>query len=569
MNWLRLHVSNLCNFKCPNCHVFELGENILPNRVMSQDVFVNSLNVYTRIMKSMQLSKTMVSLYGGETLANKKVIKDAISQIGTKLNDIELVWVINTNGSLLKEEDVIFFKNHNVEIHVSVDGKEEIHNISRPTHKGKGTFHMVMPALELIKSHQAPAQINSYMMPSNYLHLKDIVDIAESFEIKKIYLDQFYNLEMITHKVGMEKYREIYYYGLSKGININGPWGRVLTNVQKNIVKRNRIPKSFCLDVNIDGSCYFPIFSGPSKKMGLHIDHLEDYIKNEGWNKTVEKIYATNDLSCKDCIIKDSCYGGAIEQVHYHIGDSADTKVSCDFFRDWISYLNRPVYFKKIGKMQFLSVLNFEVVSELMENILNEVEKLQVQLWPINEPVLINIVEYFEELVASSRQANLPTWAVATTNSNSLYHKGAKTTPALRHELAHLFLAQVNLKAPPWIIEGICEWVQGTTYSPMNLYKGLVEKNLFKLIQDFGAEVILIEHDVDKPGKNLLYMQSQSFIEFMVESIGEENFKDALKNAQHSDFFQCLEIYTKKPLSQLIVEFQACKVEGLRQKLAI
>ena len=178
MNWLRLHVSNLCNFKCPNCHVFELGENDLPNRVMSQEVFDKAVEVFIDSLLHLNFKETMISIYGGETLANKKVIKEGLLKFGENYKGIKIHWVMNTNGSLLKEEDVLFFKKHKLEIHVSVDGKEEVHNLSRPTHQGKGTYHMVTPALELIKKHEAPSQINSYMMLSNYNHLKDLVDIA-------------------------------------------------------------------------------------------------------------------------------------------------------------------------------------------------------------------------------------------------------------------------------------------------------------------------------------------------------------------------------------------------------
>lgn len=569
MNWLRLHVSNLCNFKCPNCHVFELGENVLPSKVMAQEIFEKAIETFTMHMKYLGLQKTMVSLYGGETLANKKVIKNCIEKYGRSYNGIELVWVLNTNGSLLKEEDVVFFKEYDVEIHVSVDGREEIHNISRPTHKGKGTFHMVMPALALIQKHNAPAQINSYMMPSNYLHLQDIVNIANDYGIKKIYLDQFYNLEMITHKVGMEKYRQIYFYALVRGVQINGPWGRVITNYQYNKNKRERIHKSFCLDVNIDGSCYIPLHSGATKKMNLHLDTFNMFMQNKGWNHVVDLIRKTNDVNCEGCIIKEHCYGGAIEQVHYHIGEHADTKVSCDFFRDWVTFLNRPVYLKKNEKIQFISVINFEKANKLIEDIQNAVAILEEKLWPLRSRISVNICEYPEELMAASGQLNLPEWAVATTGiSSALYHKGVKTTPALIHELTHLFLAQEKVLAPAWLIEGICEWVQETDFSPVNLLRGLLEKNLFELIKNpRDSHVILIEHDQEKPGRNLLYMQSQSFVEYVVGQMGQASFLSAIKNSRTSSLINLIEIGLNRPFERLIIEYQESIIKSLKGKM--
>ena len=78
MNWLRLHVSNVCNFKCPNCHVFEMTDNIHPSKLMSENTLIESVKIVSEhILKSNQ-SYLIISLYGGETLANKKVIRKTI-----------------------------------------------------------------------------------------------------------------------------------------------------------------------------------------------------------------------------------------------------------------------------------------------------------------------------------------------------------------------------------------------------------------------------------------------------------------------------------------------------------
>lgn len=529
MNWLRLHVSNLCNFKCPNCHVFELGENNLPNRVMSEEIFNQSVDQFLSAMKELGHKVATISIYGGETLANKKTIKQGLSRYGAEVNGIKLIWVINTNGSLLNEDDALFFKEHNVEIHISVDGKEEIHNFSRPTHKGKGTFHMVTPALELIKKHNINAQINSYMMPSNFEHLRDIVDIAYQYNIKKIYLDQFYNLDMISHEVGMQKYRDVYFYAYALGINVSGPWAKVLDRHHhfspREVEMRNRI----AMDVNIDGTYYFPV-NIESKKITRHISEFTELIKSGEYKDTIEEGIKKYHQSCDGCAISEHCFGSAIEQVHYHIGESAATAVSCNFFRDWIEFLNRPVYFKKLEKLDVVSVIPLEEATNLIADLEEGIDKLERRFGPLEEKIILHLVKYPEELRGSSGQYNLPDWTSATTRGKKhFYHMGVNLSPGYTHELTHFFLSQKELKIPSWFAEGVCEWVRSPRLDAQFLRQSLEEQNIIQHILDNDQEkIVLIDLDQAMPDQNNAYYQAKCFIIHLVQDYGEDKFMKLL-----------------------------------------
>ena len=557
MNWLRIHVSNLCNFKCPNCHVFELGENNLPNRVMSQEVFNQTIDQFLSVMKNLGHKETMISIYGGETMANKKVIKDGVERYGNVCNGMKLHWVINTNGSLLKEEDIIFFKEKNVEVHISVDGTEEIHNISRPTHKGKGTFHMVVPSLELVKKHKAPAQINSYMMPSNYRHLKDIVDIAASYGIRKIYLDQFYNTEMISHQVGMDLYRQVFYYGIQKGVAISGPWGRVIKRSQSNESKRESLEKKLQLDVNIDGTFYFPVLSG-SKKTHREIKDLTTLIDNGLWKEMTAKAREYYDEKCDGCSIKEHCYGSAIEQVHYHIGEDADPAVSCNFFRDWCTFLLRPVYLQRLEKIEVFSMIDLDKIEPMTNEVISKIAELEKKLWPLKEKIVLNISEYPEELRITSGQFNLPDWVRATTShGNTLHHLGTKLTPALVHELTHLFVSQRRLKMPDWFVEGLCELTQDANLDEDLLKTALKEKNLFtQLNSSNAAKIQLIDLDQNLPFKNPMYIQAKGFVSYLKNTLGDDNFRKVIESSADLPLEESLINFGSQPLESHIVAFQ-------------
>lgn len=61
-----------------------------------------------------------ISLLGGEPLLYIKDIETLINRIG----DVNVVWKIVTNGTLLNKKNVDYFNQHNVEVVLSHDGKE-------------------------------------------------------------------------------------------------------------------------------------------------------------------------------------------------------------------------------------------------------------------------------------------------------------------------------------------------------------------------------------------------------------------------------------------------------------
>lgn len=60
---------------------------------------------------------------------------------------------IQTNGLLLNEDWVQFFKDNDIHVGLSLDGPAELHNAQRPTVGGSGSFDRVMRALDLLQRH--------------------------------------------------------------------------------------------------------------------------------------------------------------------------------------------------------------------------------------------------------------------------------------------------------------------------------------------------------------------------------------------------------------------------------
>ncbi|MBU4484220.1 radical SAM protein, partial [bacterium] len=163
---LYLVLTDECNFGCTYCF-FEGSYNLkLGHTVMSVETALSSLQKFvTYLQRAYEFPdfhprEPGIVLYGGEPLLNPKVFCSVIEEVDrlkrssalpseTKIN-------INTNGSLITPEIAIFCAKHEVEVDVSIDGYQSVHDICRVWRKErKGTFFEVVKGVSVLKQAHA------------------------------------------------------------------------------------------------------------------------------------------------------------------------------------------------------------------------------------------------------------------------------------------------------------------------------------------------------------------------------------------------------------------------------
>jgi len=557
MVWLRLHVSNLCNFACPHCHVFELTDNQRPYKVMTYEVAEQALTSFCHEMKQLGQKQIRVSIYGGETLANKKVIKRLIETHGSQLQGLELSWVVNTNGSLLTEEDALFFLQHDVDIHISCDGKERVHNLTRPDKVGKGTFHKVAAAFALLKKHGVSRQINSYTMPENVDHLKDIVDLAVEQGVSRIYLDAYYSPEMLAPQHFYHKYKEVYYYGMQKGVTITGPWHTILNNIMENRSQREREELFWATDVNVDGTFYMSYFP-LTKKLNWPLSDLRGFYQSDLYKKLRRQALAYYDQSCASCPLRETCYGRAIQQVHYHLEGEGTVEINCEYTRRWISSLTKPVYHFDLKQALVFSQFPEEVARPFLRQLKKDLAALEKIFGPPQENIRIVLYENVDDFRIQTNEMNLPSWVRGVAvRPGSYFQVGVETTSALIHELTHLFLWQkFREDLPAWVSEGICEFVRSPASNRRVLKKLAGTKSLRSLKElSQKSELAFLQMDPDVVDKNVCYQQSRNMVHFLVRRHGWPSVMELLRGSRVSFSTNFKQIYGY-PLQQFEAEWR-------------
>lgn len=350
--WLRLHLTNLCNFNCPGCHVFKISPNNIPFDNMPYSVAEKAIDFHLNLMKKyLPPDKwiTRISVYGGEPLLNRPVLYRILRKYGKTYQGIRLDWIVNTNGSLLNSEDLKVFAIADVDIHMSLDGKEQSHNQKRPDKLKKGTFERVIKAIELCKEMKYPyLQFDSVADPFNTKSIDELLEIASDYGINRIHLDLFYSPkypENFSFEEYAEAYSEAYIKGEEKGISIfASPFSQIYSNFLNKTFTRPFYLVFPSLQFFVDGSFIFGEL--PLCKPFDYLDSLVLFAEDI-WDKRMDLLQKSEKevgIKCKNCFLKESCQGGMRRIFRYHTLTAKGEKNICEITRRSIKLLVKKKY---------------------------------------------------------------------------------------------------------------------------------------------------------------------------------------------------------------------------------
>ena len=149
-------VSSRCNLNCSYCYVFNKGDDSWRHRspLMTEETF---RAVISRIQRNCeQFPKPTLSLvfHGGEPmLLGHDRFEGWCSLAKNELQGIvELRIGIQTNGTLIDQRWIEVFRQHNVEVGISLDGPEADHNRLRLYHSGRPSFEAAKSGLDALKN---------------------------------------------------------------------------------------------------------------------------------------------------------------------------------------------------------------------------------------------------------------------------------------------------------------------------------------------------------------------------------------------------------------------------------
>lgn len=144
---LCLHVAHTCNLNCAYCFASQ-GKYHGERAIMSFEVGKQALDFL--IANSGTRRNLEVDFFGGEPLMNWDVVKELVAYARTqeKIYNKNFRFTLTTNGMLI-DDDVIEFANKEMSnVVLSLDGRKEIHDLTRVDYAGNGSYERIVPKFQ-------------------------------------------------------------------------------------------------------------------------------------------------------------------------------------------------------------------------------------------------------------------------------------------------------------------------------------------------------------------------------------------------------------------------------------
>lgn len=163
-----------CNFDCPYCFEPKLNPKLMTKEV--EDAVIEY------IKKQKQAETLTLVWYGGEPLLAFDTIKRLFNRIKDECEKEIIHHEIITNGYLINDETIQFFKDsHLTSIQISLDGTEKNHDKTRCLKANKkGTFRKIQENIELL-SKAIPDLSIMLRVNVNKSNYQDCIDIYEYY----------------------------------------------------------------------------------------------------------------------------------------------------------------------------------------------------------------------------------------------------------------------------------------------------------------------------------------------------------------------------------------------------
>lgn len=153
-NRLAIRVTGNCNMACNYCFT-----NFHPcHEIITKEVYEKSIDDF---LNQIDGNSAGIVITGGEPLLYKDIVFNIIEYVNNacKYKGISCKFLIYTNGTLVDEEYIHFFKKYRITLAISVDGKALKHDKNRPSRDGKSSYKKVLENLLLL--HRANIHIEA------------------------------------------------------------------------------------------------------------------------------------------------------------------------------------------------------------------------------------------------------------------------------------------------------------------------------------------------------------------------------------------------------------------------
>lgn len=178
-----LSLTHRCNLSCAYCY---------SGRAFNKDMsFITAQKIVDFVMNITPAQRAIeLSFFGGEPLLCLALMKDIVSYIREQERDRKPTRLsITTNGVLLTQSILNFFKKENVNLCISIDGPAHVHNLNRCYKDGRASFEDVERNLKKATEELENVQVNAVYGPETIDNLPESVAFFTELGVPIIHLN--------------------------------------------------------------------------------------------------------------------------------------------------------------------------------------------------------------------------------------------------------------------------------------------------------------------------------------------------------------------------------------------
>lgn len=351
-----------CNLRCKYCSI---GEKNMHFNVIDIKTMKATGDYVVKFGRKQKETSFNIILHGGEpTLVDYKCYQEFFDYLMQTYSDVSFKFSMQTNCFHLSDEYIDFLKKYDVNVGVSIDGNQKIHDKTRVDINGNGTFSRIKKnIIKLIENEIGVSGLIvvtkellnedlSYLNFFNYyginLKINPMLNYGEASNEASLWLEAGDYSDYI---------KKVYLYILENDIEINiNP----VSNIFRAIVNETKM--SECAYKNECGKNFICVdYKGDIYPCGRFYD-VEGSCLGNVFNTNEITTFVQIELSekCKNCKYLKWCYGGCSAYRKIMNTDKtplcSDTKKMFDYFSDegitkYIEYLKeKKVYLKEMLK---------------------------------------------------------------------------------------------------------------------------------------------------------------------------------------------------------------------------
>ena len=318
-----------CNIDCRYCY--------LPDRNSKAVVAPETLsNLFSQVFASGWVRDCLsVVWHAGEPLVLPvEFYRNAFRTIeALKPAELTVAHSFQTNGTLIDEAWCKFFAEQNVNLGVSIDGPQRLHDRNRLTRAGRGTFEKTLSGIRLLRRHGVPFHVISVLSLDSMLAPAEMFDFYLAEGIQRV----CFNVEEsegdhVSQSFGDSGIEAAYYRFLSEFWRLSSAMPGRITFIReiehalqqvirpKDTLFGNQLVEPFAI-TSMDWAGNISTFSpellglknaeyGDFLLGNINRDHLVDMPRRENFARMLEDIEAGVAMCRDSCEYFSVCGGG-------------------------------------------------------------------------------------------------------------------------------------------------------------------------------------------------------------------------------------------------------------------